>query len=342
VVLAACGGAGADDTGDDGAAPDAAFDPTTPHRYELGPFTLAPGEEDNSLCVSVELHNAEPVFIHAVRLETGGGFHHSNWFHVPHDTFRGPDGIWPCADRGFSEPVASAFGGVLFAQSTQADDELQEFPAGAAIPIAPGAKVVAALHLLNASDVELVTPLALTITPLPRAEVTVQLRPIAIEDQGLALPPQRRSTVASTCDLGPKHQQFFGTDPDFHLYYVLPHYHRLGIGMRIDAIDADGTEHLAFDNDAQIGTSLGGPIDPPFAMNGATQLRMTCRYDNVTDATVGNGIGDQEMCVMLGFTDSPNQWGGTYSGGPGDGIDTGEAVAFDHGCSVFTLAKEDL
>ena len=317
-------------------------DPDASRRLEFGPFELAPGQEDNTLCVSVTLENAEPLFINKVELETVGGFHHSNWFHVQHESFPGPDGIWPCASRSFSEPVAAAFGGVLFAQSTQAKTEVQQFPEGAAIPIPPASKIVAALHLLNASDTALSVPMALTITPIHREDVTVQLRPIAIEDQALALPPHRQADVSSTCDLGPQHREKLGRDPDFKIYYVLPHYHALGTGMTVDALDDAGAVRTVFDSEQRIGTPLGGPIDPPFDMTGSTRLRMTCKFDNPGDDTVGYGIGDQEMCVMLGFTDSKRQWGGLYSSIPGDGVDEGTTVAFDHGCTVFNLPKDDL
>ena len=326
-----------------GCGEDDAPAPGDPRRFEFGPFTIEPFEEDSSLCVSVALGNPEPLFVNAVTLEAAPGFHHSNWFHVPDDTFRGPDGIWPCAERSFSEPVASVFGGVLFAQSTQTTVETQALPAGAVIPIPPYAKIVAGLHLLNASDATVTLPLAITIDPIPRDEVTVQLRPLAMEDQALVLAPQSRTDVSSTCDLGPKHQELFARPPDFHIYYVLPHYHALGIGMRLEALDEGETApRLVFDSDQMIGAALGGPIDPPFAMSGSTKLRMTCKYENPRDASVGYGIGDQEMCVLLGFTDSPHQWGGTYTADPGAPVEEGGATVYHHACSVFSVGKDDL
>lgn len=318
-------------------------DPDEPRRFEFGTFTLDPAEEDATLCVSVELHNPEPLFINAVTLEAAAGFHHSNWFYVQHESFRGPDGIWPCAERSFSEPVAALFGGVLFAQSTQTATETQQFPPGAVIPIPPESKIVAGLHLLNASDATITVPLAITIDPIPREEVTVQLRPLGMEDQALVLAPHARTDVGSTCDIGAMHQERFSRPPDFHIYYVLPHYHALGLGLRLEALDeGETTPRVIFDADQQIGTALGGPIDPPFAMTGSTKLRMTCKYENPRDATVGFGIGDQEMCVLLGFTDSQHQWGGLYNSDPGTPIEDGGVTRYDHGCTPFSVGKDDL
>lgn len=319
-------------------------DPNAPRTFEFGPFSLAPGQEDTNLCVSVTLDNPEPMFVSAVELATGNGFHHSNWFHVPHETFRGEDGVWPCDSRAFNEPVAAGFGGVLFAQSTQATHEVQAFPAGAAIPIPPYSKIVAGLHLLNGSDTTLDVPLSLTVTPIPREAVTVQLRPLGLENKALALPPHRRSAFAMTCDLAPKHNMQLGRDPDFRIHYVLPHYHGLGTGMRLEAIDAAGNARTVFDNEQRVGAGLGGPIDPTFDMTGATALRLTCLYENPRDTAVGFGAGDQEMCVLLGFTDSPNQWGGAVldPNDPGEGVDEGTLVTFQKGCDVYTLPKDDL
>ena len=88
----------------------------------------------------------------------GPGFHHSNWLFVPASNpatgvigpFDGPDGTFTCADRGFDQAVAALKGGVLFAQSTQAQHDVQKFPAGAVIQIPAHSKIVATIHLLNA------------------------------------------------------------------------------------------------------------------------------------------------------------------------------------------------
>ena len=67
--------------------------------------------------------------------------------------FDGPDGTWRCDDarlrRGGrrASPAAS-----LFAQSTQATHEVQQFPPGVAIVIPAHSRIVAGTHLLNTGD----------------------------------------------------------------------------------------------------------------------------------------------------------------------------------------------
>ena len=65
-----------------------------PQTFEFGPYTLAPGQEITGQCVSVTLGNEEPLYVNAVELTTGAGFHHSNWFWVPDTMFTGEDGTW--------------------------------------------------------------------------------------------------------------------------------------------------------------------------------------------------------------------------------------------------------
>jgi len=60
-------------------------------------------------------------------------------------------------------------------------------------------------------------------------------------------------------------------------------------------------EHIGYD-----GQPDGKTFDPPIdvAAAGASGLSLTCAFDNPRDVAVCWGIGDQEMCVMLGFKKS--------------------------------------
>src|SRR5690606_26568780 len=56
-------------------------------------------------------------------------------------------------------------------------------------------------------------------------------------------------------------------------------------------------------------------FDPPLDLSGVTAMRYTCGYDNWRDVNVGWGIGDQEMCVMLGLSESKVLFDATVTGG---------------------------
>jgi len=321
LVLAAC-------TGDD------------PGTYPFGPFEIASHQEVTGSCVQISLNNPDVTFINSVELTTGPGFHHSNWFFVPETVFYGDDGTFECSDRSFNEGTAAALGGVLFAQSTQSPHEVQAFPPGVAIKIPAHSKIVAQLHLLNPGDAALrVTP-NIKLASIAPAEVATLLSGISFVDHALGLPSKQPSRFSVECDLAPIHQRLYQRDPDFKLYYALAHYHELGTSLSVEAIKPDGTAATVFTTSHRAGETLGGPIAPTFDMTGYTKLRLTCNYFNPREATVGWGVGDQEMCVFLAFSDSLSNWGGGAidDDPPGDPtiVDNG-VMSYTHGCEIYTI-----
>jgi hypothetical protein len=326
VLLCGCGGGEA-------SAPPA-------QTLEFGPFELAPGQEITSQCVSATLDNDEPLFINSVELTTGPGFHHSNWFWVPESRFGGPDGAWRCGERNYDEAVAGIEGGVLFAQSTQAPHEIQQFDPGVAIVIPPRSKIVAGTHLLNPSDATSSVALALTITPI--AEPTTKLSGMAFQNQGIALPPLRASRFTLECDIGTAFDNI-GTSRDYQIHYVLPHYHELGTGITLEALRPDGSSTMIFENTARVGDALGRPITPTFGMAEYSRLRFSCNYDNQSTNVIGWGNGDGEMCVFLAFTDSTHHSTGGVLGPtpPTSEVDRGAFVEFTHDCVVVLAERTE-
>jgi hypothetical protein len=326
VSMAACGG-----------------DPSLPEAqtFEFGPYTLAPGQEINGQCVSVTLHNEEPLYINAVELTTGPGFHHSNWFWVPDTDFVGEDGTWRCNDRDYDEAIAGLKGGVLFAQSTQAQHEIQAFPAGAATLIPPHARILAGTHLLNAGDEMVSLSLALKITPV--AKPTTLLTPTSFTNESIALPPHRTSRFTVDCDIASPHQNLTGKPPGFSFYYALAHYHELGRGITLEGLRADGSSALIYSTTNAVGDALGGTIDPQFSMAGFSKIRFTCQFENPRDTVVTWGVGDKEMCTFLAFTDSEYTWAGgvlTRTETPTI-VDHGDYIEYTYGCDVFPKLVEN-
>ncbi|HEY5948089.1 MAG TPA: hypothetical protein VIV40_21485 [Kofleriaceae bacterium] len=313
-----------------------ADDPFAPRTYSFGPYPLDPGVEITDNCVSITLHNEEPIYVNQVELATSAGFHHSNWFWVPDNQFAGPDGTWSCDERHYSEAAAGVFGAVVFAQSTQALHEIQKFPAGAATKIPPHAKLVAGLHLLNPSDEVVAPKIDLTITAIAPDTVTTDLHGFAFQNQTIQLPPHAKSRFTIECDLT---KGFDSTvmrpPPDFRIYHVLAHYHELGTGLTFEALrDSDGAAQTMFETQTRIGDNLAAVLDPPFDLTGHSKIRFACEYDNPRDATVGWGVGDQEMCIVFAFTDSPMVWSGgaPYVESPGTPTEVNGVFEYTHGC----------
>ena len=304
--------------------------------FTFGPYHLTPSQEITDQCVSATLHNETELYINSVELTTATGFHHSNWFFVTGNLYDGPDGTWDCASRSFDQANAATHGGVLFAQSTQSPHEVQKFPDGVALVIPPHARIVATTHLLDAGDIPLDVPLSLTITPI--AEVHTRLAALSFENESIELPPHRQSKFSIDCDIGTQSRNLTGAGPDFNIYYALAHYHDLGTGLTLEAVRGDGTTTTVYETANRIGDTLGGAISPAFSMQGYEKLRMSCSYNNDRDQTVGWGVGDQEMCVMLAFTDNELQWGGgALDRNAGMGDDLGDEVAFHHPCELYGL-----
>jgi hypothetical protein len=203
--------------------------PADLHRNP-GPAT----SEVTNFCVSWRLDNAEPIQVNRVSMTTGRGWHHSNWFYVQPGFLPVEDGLWDCS-RTFDQASAGLSGGALFAQSTQATEEVQDLGPGIALDLPAGAVVVGQIHVINAGEDELETGIELTIDGIPEEEVVVRLRPLAFDLHQLAIPPLRESRFVAECDMATA----WGGPLDLSLYYVLPHYHELGLGLSVEALGGD-------------------------------------------------------------------------------------------------------
>jgi hypothetical protein len=87
--------------------------------------------------------------------------------------------------------------------------------------------------------------------------------------------------------------------PDFDIYYVLPHFHTLATALRLDVGGGPMNGVNLFTTTNDYGESLGQMFDPPVSVRGAAGLVLSCDYDNPRSTTVRYGFGDQEMCVAL-------------------------------------------
>ncbi|MGB8328752.1 MAG: hypothetical protein WCE62_01395 [Polyangiales bacterium] len=311
------GTGGAGGTGGTGGGGTGEFVPTLSHKYE--PHAVGVGEEISDLCQTWVLGNEEPLYVKKVRQTNDGAWHHSNWFFVPADFYPPKPGVegpgaelkstWRCSDRGFREYIAAAAGGVFFAQSTQAFQEIQAFPDGAALEIPPHSMIIGSVHLLNVSAAPIDSALTMDVETVPADEVEIRLTPFSFSNTRLSIPPQvdgvpTKSRFAMTCDLRATFQQHLGTDPNYNVYYVLAHYHEWGNYFNLSFAHEDGRRESILEIRNRVGEPIGRTIDPPMNNDGAMGLQVDCGYINNTDRTLHYGLKDQEMCVFLAYTDS--------------------------------------
>jgi hypothetical protein len=304
-------------------------EPDLPHEASItlrvGGQTLAPAEETTT-CWSRTLHNEQPLWVEAVTFSNLGAFHHSNWFIVPEDVYEGSDGAWDCAERGFQEQSAALSGGVLFAQSTQAWNETMRFDDGVVIKIPPRSKIVADLHLLNLAMTERETEGWLTLDVVHPWFVTTVLKPMMLAYYDLEIPPVSESRFFADCD---------GLPP-IELHYVLPHYHAMGNFFSLELVDDRDVAIPVYETQGFSADAAGVTFPEPVSFGAYDRLRFTCGYDNWLPETLTWGIGQNEMCVMLGLISSTDIVTGVVLDGRAE-VDPIDGIRrFEGDCQVLT------
>lgn len=271
--------------------------------HSFGNYALAPNEEIQP-CIQWTLDNDEPVYVNRVTVTNQGGFHHSNWFVIPEDLFEGEDGFFECDERGFTELEAAIKGTVLFAQSTQSRLDELKLPDGVVVKIPPRHKVVAGGHLLNLAAAEYNTELRMALEIVHPKEVEIVAAPFRLTYFDLDIARMSESRFVGECDLATTYETQAETPLDLKLYYVIPHYHYLGNYFDLTLSGGERDGESVFRLEGFNGDNNGKAFDPPIDFSGATGVQFTCGYNNWRDVDIGWGIGDQEMCVMLGLADS--------------------------------------
>ena len=346
LMLTACGGGGGDATGDvgTGSSTGATTGDGDPDRatlvHSFGVQTMQPFAESEP-CVQWTLHNEQAVYANTVTLVNDGGFHHSNWLAVPEDRFVGEDGFFKCEDRGYTELDAAISGTVLFAQSTQSRSEVQELPAGVVVKIPPRHKVIAGVHLLNLGSTELDSELRMALGLVHPRTVEVVVAPFRLTYSDLHIPAGKRSRFSSTCTFDQAYQNAVGTPLDIKLYHVLPHFHYLGDSFSVDVVGGPDDGRNLYTLNGFNADANGHVFDPPIDLAGAHGLRFFCGYDNWRDKDIGWGIGDQEMCVMLGLADSRAIMDMSVPSGSQVVGEDGEVLLNEGPCNVLALPKNE-
>ncbi|NVB42053.1 hypothetical protein G6O69_29785 [Pseudenhygromyxa sp. WMMC2535] len=307
--------------------------------HDFGTITLAPFEEIEN-CVQWTLDNDAPLYVQEVTLSNFGYFHHSNWFVVPEDLYPGEDGFFDCSSRGFTELAAAGAGTVLFAQSTQSFEEHQRTVDGAVIKIPARHKVVAGTHLLNVGPGEVESQLFMSLSLIHPKLVELVLTPFRLSYLDLDIPANAESRFTGQCDgFGARYEAATGGPMDMVLHYVLPHYHYLGNYFSLEFI-GEGFDGPVYEHDGFNGGANGLTFDPPLDLSTVDGLRYTCGYDNWRDVNVGWGVGDQEMCVMLGLAESSVMMDITVTGGTqAVGQSEDGVLEFEAPCGMLVIAK---
>lgn len=295
------------------------------------------GLEDEDTCQSWTLGNPTELWVTSITQHNEGAYHHANWYFVPDNKFDVPDGAWKCSEHDFSELVAALLGGYLFALSTQSQAETQALPAGGAIRIPPYSRIIGASHLLNATDVTVTSTMHLEIRTEPPARVQAKLAPARIQYIDLHLDPMKSSSFTTECLIDAAHQDRLGAPLQYELYYALAHYHGLGTYAQLEIAGGPRDGEVLMRHDGY-GDNFGHAIDPPIDLGqiGARGVRFSCGFTNPRGASVGWGIGDQEMCVIALQARTSLAWTGDVNQGAGQALGVSPTGEMQHGgpCSI--------
>ena len=89
---------------------------------------------------------------------------------------------------------------------------------------------------------------------------------------------------------------------DMHIVNVLPHMHRLGIGLDLSYLGGplDGEKFLT-SSGYNPDSTLQIQYTPAVDLGQGTGFSMACSWDNTTGQTIVEGTGTNEMCIIFGY-----------------------------------------
>src|SRR4051812_2976236 len=277
VVLAGCSDSDCDPTQD-----------ACSYSRKVSTVTIGAGVEDEDTCQSWTLDNPTELWVNSITQHNDGAYHHANWFFVPDNNFKLPDGPWPCNANNFDELSAALEGGYLFALGTQSLAETQTMPHGAAIRIPPYSRIIGASHFQNATDNDITTTMEVTFRTIPPPEVTAKLAPARIQYKDLHIDAGKKSTFTTECRLDTANANLWNMPLDYTLYYTLSHYHVLGMYQQLEILGGPRDGEVLMRHDG-LGNNAGTAIDPPIDLiaAGAQGVRLTCGFNNPRSVPVG-------------------------------------------------------
>lgn len=270
----------ATDAGVDGTPADAADQTVVESRsVQIGPLTIGPGQEA-TVCLVVDLGNAVPRMVRAVRSSLSDGTHHV----IATLTTEAPTATpTPCGAFAGGGPGS---GILTIAQQPAA---VLAYPDGAGLPITAHQGVHLEMHYLNASD----QPLAISGTvTLDLADASAALAPVALTFTGnsaISLPPH------TTAHLTSEHPLPAGT----RLFATTAHTHQWGRHATVELLRTAGDPNPLLLHDSTDWADRQLDQFAPIAIGPDARLRLTCDFDNQSNQTVDFGLSaEDEMCFL--------------------------------------------
>jgi hypothetical protein len=209
------------------------------------------------------------------------------------------------------------------------------------VKIPPRHKVIAGVHLLNLGSTDLDSELRMALEIVHPRTVEVVVAPFRLTYRDLHIPAGKRSRFSGTCTFDKAStRRKAGVPLDLKLYHVLPHItttSAITSASRSSAAPATASRSTA--TRASTPTPTAAPSTRRSTSPAPTGLRFTCGYDNWRDKEIGYGIGDQEMCVMLGLADMRVMMNASVDSGTQLVGADGDTLLHEGPCSTIALPK---
>jgi len=164
--------------------------------------------------------------------------------------------------------------------------------------------------------------------------VKTKLAPFHVVYEALDLPPHSMSHLYGECLVGEDFAISQNKPWDLKVHFALPHTHSLGRRVFMQAMGGPADGKMIIDVGGNTGDPQGRAFDPPFDLTGSSGLRFGCDFENPRDEHVVYGIGDQEMCELLGFAETTLAFEGKVFDNRPDGTDGGKQIFTGHCSSI--------
>jgi len=209
-----------------------------------------------------------------------------------------------------------------------------QYPAGDANVLPKGTQVVLQMHLLNATANDETVNIALALHQSTAAN-PVPVGLYAFGTQVISLPPSATTSVQGECT----------PDQDVNAFAMFAHEHQLGTKLTLEAMNDAGVYEMAYQRDPFSFNDQTIETTPLFIAKG-TKTRITCTYDNSTNATVTYGESSyNEMCYLATFVPgqagafgcvvtAPVDAGAAGDGGGGTCTATANAMGIGAACTA--------
>jgi len=262
--------------------------PADSFSVKWGPTTV-PGGTESTQCVVKRVGNTGPISIHEIHNQLGATSHHFIVYRVD-DTVERPEpfGCTPFIDT-FNDPPLII---------TQRSDDRLTLPDGVAYTIEPNQMIRLELHYINVSAAPQTAEATSTFIPMPDDEVENEADIMFMGDTNINIPAMSERT------LGPSFVQVPSRFNGVSYFAITGHEHQWGTDVYVEVAQdagAQGSPVYQIPNfrwDEPVTVSY----DPPFTVPDGGGFKLTCKWNNQSNHTVGFGTGvNDEMCFFWAY-----------------------------------------